>query len=360
MSSRHALQLDALQALSARHHRELRHARDGSVPAVPEAYLQGLGGDARAARAGGVWSLQTPFKRRLTVRGHAGVADEEAPPSVAAISRRSVRRDTLVAGTTSAWSGAGIVQEEDCLGPRKGKLFSPKPTRRRPSFSSQAPPPTFQFSVFSAPPPLSLPVVARLRAMLYVVGLGLGDEKDITVNGLEAVKKCERVYLEAYTSILGVPKERLEAAFRTRGSGGGPRVCRAGHRRHAQRGADHGRGVPGRGRRVRRHDAQRPGVACQGARVQGEAHLQREHHERRRGVRAAALPLRPGGVRGVLHRDLAAGLVLRPHSGKRAAGAARSCCWTSGSRSRASRRCAAGRRSTSRRASCRARRARAR
>ena len=36
--------------------------------------------------------------------------------------------------------------------------------------------------------------------MLYVVGLGLGDEKDITVNGLEAVKKCERVYLEAYTS----------------------------------------------------------------------------------------------------------------------------------------------------------------
>ena len=49
--------------------------------------------------------------------------------------------------------------------------------------------------------------------MLYVVGLGLGDEKDITVNGLEAVKKCERVYLEAYTSILGVPKERLEALY---------------------------------------------------------------------------------------------------------------------------------------------------
>lgn len=49
--------------------------------------------------------------------------------------------------------------------------------------------------------------------MLYVVGLGLGDERDITVNGLEAVKKCERVYLEAYTSILGVPKERLEALY---------------------------------------------------------------------------------------------------------------------------------------------------
>lgn len=49
--------------------------------------------------------------------------------------------------------------------------------------------------------------------MLYVVGLGLGDEKDITVNGLEAVKNCERVYLEQYTSILGVPKDRLEALY---------------------------------------------------------------------------------------------------------------------------------------------------
>ncbi|KAI9475580.1 MAG: diphthine synthase [Benjaminiella poitrasii] len=46
--------------------------------------------------------------------------------------------------------------------------------------------------------------------MLYVVGLGLGDEKDITVAGLEAVKKSERIYLEAYTSILTVGKERLE------------------------------------------------------------------------------------------------------------------------------------------------------
>lgn len=45
--------------------------------------------------------------------------------------------------------------------------------------------------------------------MLYVIGLGLSDEKDITVKGLEAVKKCERVYLEAYTSILMVEKEKL-------------------------------------------------------------------------------------------------------------------------------------------------------
>eukprot|EP01064_Diplonema_japonicum_P018115 TRINITY_DN26806_c0_g1_i1.p1 TRINITY_DN26806_c0_g1~~TRINITY_DN26806_c0_g1_i1.p1 ORF type:complete len:290 (+),score=82.14 TRINITY_DN26806_c0_g1_i1:71-940(+) len=36
----------------------------------------------------------------------------------------------------------------------------------------------------------------------HLVGLGLGDEKDITLKGLECVKKCDIVYLEAYTSIL--------------------------------------------------------------------------------------------------------------------------------------------------------------
>lgn len=38
--------------------------------------------------------------------------------------------------------------------------------------------------------------------MLYLIGLGLSDVSDITVRGLETVKKCKRVYLEAYTSIL--------------------------------------------------------------------------------------------------------------------------------------------------------------
>ncbi|KAK9113229.1 hypothetical protein Scep_020748 [Stephania cephalantha] len=38
--------------------------------------------------------------------------------------------------------------------------------------------------------------------MLYVIGLGLGDEKDITLKGLEAVKRCDRVFIEAYTSLL--------------------------------------------------------------------------------------------------------------------------------------------------------------
>ncbi|WEW54902.1 diphthine synthase [Emydomyces testavorans] len=45
--------------------------------------------------------------------------------------------------------------------------------------------------------------------MLYLVGLGLADETDITVKGLEVVRKAKRVYLEAYTSILLVNKERL-------------------------------------------------------------------------------------------------------------------------------------------------------
>jgi diphthamide biosynthesis methyltransferase len=45
--------------------------------------------------------------------------------------------------------------------------------------------------------------------MLHLVGLGLADETDITVRGLEIVKRAERVYLEAYTSILLVDKSKL-------------------------------------------------------------------------------------------------------------------------------------------------------
>lgn len=45
--------------------------------------------------------------------------------------------------------------------------------------------------------------------MLYLIGLGLGDAKDITVKGLETLKKCKKVYLESYTSLLTVGKEVL-------------------------------------------------------------------------------------------------------------------------------------------------------
>lgn len=77
--------------------------------------------------------------------------------------------------------------------------------------------------------------------MLYLIGLGLGDERDITVKGLEIVKRCvvsffcsfahpaevdwlmkqsgcrcnscDKVFLEAYTSVLGVDRNRLEAFY---------------------------------------------------------------------------------------------------------------------------------------------------
>jgi len=51
---------------------------------------------------------------------------------------------------------------------------------------------------------------------IYFIGLGLNNEKDITLNGLEAVKKCDIVYLENYTSIsfiLNCAKENLEKLF---------------------------------------------------------------------------------------------------------------------------------------------------
>ena len=49
--------------------------------------------------------------------------------------------------------------------------------------------------------------------MLFFIGLGLADEQDITLRGLNAIKKCTIVYLESYTSILHIPKERLESLY---------------------------------------------------------------------------------------------------------------------------------------------------
>lgn len=48
---------------------------------------------------------------------------------------------------------------------------------------------------------------------LYLIGIGLYDEKDITVRGLEIVKTCDKVFLEHYTSILGIDKETLESFY---------------------------------------------------------------------------------------------------------------------------------------------------
>ena len=49
--------------------------------------------------------------------------------------------------------------------------------------------------------------------MLYFIGLGLGDAKDITVKGLEVVKCAKKVYLEHYTSILSCGKTDLEEFY---------------------------------------------------------------------------------------------------------------------------------------------------
>ena len=51
--------------------------------------------------------------------------------------------------------------------------------------------------------------------MFFLVGLGLGDARDITVKGLEIVKAAKRVYLEAYTSVLTVGKEALVRNYST-------------------------------------------------------------------------------------------------------------------------------------------------
>ncbi|MFH1073108.1 MAG: diphthine synthase [Nanoarchaeota archaeon] len=48
---------------------------------------------------------------------------------------------------------------------------------------------------------------------LYLIGIGLNDEQDITLKGLDAVKKCDVVYLEKYTSTLSCPIEKLEKLY---------------------------------------------------------------------------------------------------------------------------------------------------
>ena len=58
---------------------------------------------------------------------------------------------------------------------------------------------------------------------LYFIGIGLNDEKDISVKGLDIVKKAEFVYLENYTSKLNVPISFLEKFY-------GKRIMAAGRK----------------------------------------------------------------------------------------------------------------------------------
>jgi len=48
---------------------------------------------------------------------------------------------------------------------------------------------------------------------LYFVGLGLNNENDISIKGLEAIKKCDYVFLEGYTSKLGCKVEDLSKLY---------------------------------------------------------------------------------------------------------------------------------------------------
>ncbi|MFH1591036.1 MAG: diphthine synthase [archaeon] len=48
---------------------------------------------------------------------------------------------------------------------------------------------------------------------LFLIGIGLFDERDITLRGLDAIKSCHKVYLESYTSILQVGNDRLEKLY---------------------------------------------------------------------------------------------------------------------------------------------------
>ena len=49
--------------------------------------------------------------------------------------------------------------------------------------------------------------------VLYIIGLGLGDHRDVTIRGSSAIASCDILFLEMYTSILCEGKEALESAF---------------------------------------------------------------------------------------------------------------------------------------------------
>src|SRR3989338_2835146 len=48
---------------------------------------------------------------------------------------------------------------------------------------------------------------------LYLIGIGLNDEKDISVHGLEVIRSCDAVYLENYSSLLNCSIGDLERFY---------------------------------------------------------------------------------------------------------------------------------------------------
>lgn len=69
-----------------------------------------------------------------------------------------------------------------------------------------APPTSSQLQSSPSPPESS-------TAVLHLIGLGLGDEQDITLRGLALIRSAGAVYLEAYTSILGVDADALQKLY---------------------------------------------------------------------------------------------------------------------------------------------------
>ena len=49
--------------------------------------------------------------------------------------------------------------------------------------------------------------------MLYLISLGLNDEKDISIKGYGLVKKSKKIYLENYTSKMQSSKKDLEKFY---------------------------------------------------------------------------------------------------------------------------------------------------
>lgn len=45
--------------------------------------------------------------------------------------------------------------------------------------------------------------------MLYIVGMGLASERDLSLRALDVLKKCKEIYLESYTSRLGFDVKKL-------------------------------------------------------------------------------------------------------------------------------------------------------
>ena len=56
--------------------------------------------------------------------------------------------------------------------------------------------------------------VNKEKGVFHLIGLGLGEPEDITIEGKQAIENCSKVFLEGYTSIMLGGKEALESYFK--------------------------------------------------------------------------------------------------------------------------------------------------